>query len=389
MDSMSLPPASPGSPTGPPAGSRAGSRASAVETGRDDDGGRHHGEYKVSGGKLVVADFDVVAGALANVSVSGDFFLEPDEALLEINHALTGLPADAGAAEIAAAVESALPSDAVLFGFSTDAVAVAVRRGLAKATGWTDHHWNIIAPSVLPTHVNVALDEVLTEEVGAGRRNPTLRFWDWEEPSVVIGSFQSVRNELHPEGVARHGISVVRRISGGGAMFMEAGNCITYSLYLPQTLVDGISFADSYAFLDAWVLAALEKVGINAFYVPLNDIATEQGKIGGAAQKRLANGGMLHHVTMSYDIDADKMVEVLRIGKEKLSDKGTTSAKKRVDPLRRQTGLARGEIVAAMMEVFTERYAATASELTPAELDAAHRRVESKFGTAEWLHRVP
>ena len=138
---------------------------------------------------------------------------------------------------------------------------------------------------------------------------------------------------------------------------MEAGNCITYSLYLPQTLVDGISFADSYGFLDAWVMAALEKVGISAFYVPLNDIATEHGKIGGAAQKRLANGGMLHHVTMSYDIDADKMVEVLRIGKEKLSDKGTRSAKKRVDPLRRQTGMARAEIVAAMMDVFTERYA--------------------------------
>jgi lipoate-protein ligase A len=378
----------PASPAGPHAGGPTGSRSGKVEPGTD-DGGRHHGEYKVHGGKLVVADFDVVAGTLANVSVSGDFFLEPDEALLEINRALTGLPADSGAAEIAAAVDAALPPDAVLFGFSTDAVAVAVRRGLAKATGWTEHHWNIIAPSVLPTHVNVALDEVLTEEVGAGRRNPTLRFWDWEEPSVVIGSFQSVRNELHPEGVARHGITVVRRISGGGAMFMEAGNCITYSLYLPQTLVDGISFADSYRFLDAWVMAALEKVGISAFYVPLNDIATDQGKIGGAAQKRLANGGMLHHVTMSYDIDADKMVEVLRIGKEKLSDKGTTSAKKRVDPLRRQTGLTRGEIVAAMMEVFTERYAATASELTEAELDAAHRRVESKFGTAEWLHRVP
>lgn len=384
---MSLPPVSPGGSAG--TASSADGPTSDLGPGSDDAGGRHHGEYKVHGGKLVVADFDVVAGALANVSVSGDFFLEPDEALLDINRALTGLPADSGAAEIAAAVESALPADAVLFGFSTDAVAVAVRRGLAKATGWGDHHWNIIAPSVLPTHVNVALDEVLTEEVGAGRRNPTLRFWDWEEPSVVIGSFQSVRNELHPEGVARHGISVVRRISGGGAMFMEAGNCITYSLYLPQTLVDGISFADSYAFLDAWVLAALGKLGISAFYVPLNDIATDQGKIGGAAQKRLANGGMLHHVTMSYDIDADKMVEVLRIGKEKLSDKGTTSAKKRVDPLRRQTGLTRGEIVAAMMEVFTERYAATASELTPAELEAAQRRVESKFGTAEWLHRVP
>jgi lipoate-protein ligase A len=355
-----------------------------------DPGTRHlHGEYKVPGGKLVVVDLDVVGGALEHVSVSGDFFLEPDEALPEINRALTGLPETSTAAELSAPVSASLPPGAVLFGFSADAVAIAVRRALSKATGWSDHHWNVIAPSVLPTHLNVALDEVLTEEVGAGRRNPTLRFWDWEEPSVVIGSFQSVRNEIHPDGVARHGITVVRRISGGGAMFMEAGNCITYSLYLPQTLVDGISFADSYAFLDAWVMAALEKLGINAFYVPLNDIATQHGKIGGAAQKRLANGGMLHHVTMSYDIDADKMVEVLRIGKEKLSDKGTTSAKKRVDPLRRQTGLARTEIIEAMMEVFSGRYAASPSELTQAELDAARERVATKFGTDEWLNRVP
>jgi lipoate-protein ligase A len=337
----------------------------------------------------VVVDLDVEDGAFTDVSLSGDFFLEPDEALLAINGALVGLPESSTAADIASAVEDSLPEDAVLFGFSAGAVAIAVRRALAKATAWTDHHWNIIAPGVLPTHLNVALDEVLTEEVGAGRRNPTIRFWDWEEPSVVIGSFQSYRNEVHPDGVARHGITVVRRISGGGAMFMEAGNCITYSLYLPQTLVDGISFADSYAFLDAWVMAALKKLGIDAFYVPLNDIATGQGKIGGAAQKRLANGGMLHHVTMSYDIDADKMVDVLRIGKEKLSDKGTTSAKKRVDPLRRQTGLARAEIVAAMMEVFAERYGATPSEITAQELETARERVASKFGTDAWLHRVP
>jgi lipoate-protein ligase A len=350
---------------------------------------RLHGEYKVPGGKLVVADLAVVSGVLKDVSISGDFFLEPDEALLDINRALTGLPEHTPAADLAAAVATALPAEAVLFGFSADAVAITVRRALAKATSWSDHQWNIIGPTVLPTEINVALDEVLTEEVGAGRRNPTLRFWDWEEPSVVIGSFQSYRNEVDPDGVAKHGITVVRRISGGGAMFMEAGNCITYSLYLPQTLVDGLSFADSYPFLDAWVMAALEKLGITAFYVPLNDIATDQGKIGGAAQKRLAHGGMLHHVTMSYDIDADKMVEVLRIGKEKLSDKGTRSAKKRVDPLRRQTGMPRTAIIGAMMDVFTERYGATASELTDAELATARERVAAKFGTHEWLHRVP
>ena len=98
---------------------------------------------------------------------------------------------------------------------------------------------------------------------------------------------------------------------------------------------------------------------------------------------------MLHHVTMSYDIDADKMVQVLRIGREKITDKGTKSAKKRVDPLRRQTGLARAEIIEVMMDVFTDRYAATPSELTDAELEAAAHRVRTKFGTTEWLHRVP
>ena len=351
--------------------------------------GSLHGEYKVPGGKLVVVDLDVVDGRFENVSLSGDFFLEPDEALLSINQALTGLPESSTPGEISAAVTDGLPGGAVLFGFSADAVAVTVRRALSKASGWADHDWEVIPPSVLPTHLNVALDEVLTEQVGSGLRNPTLRFWDWEEPSVVIGSFQSYRNEVDPAGVTRHGITVVRRISGGGAMFMEAGNCITFSLYLPQSLVDGISFADSYAFLDAWVMAALEKLGISAFYVPLNDIATDQGKIGGAAQKRLANGGMLHHVTMSYDIDADKMVDVLRIGKEKLSDKGTRSAKKRVDPLRRQTGLARAEIIKAMQEVFMERYGAKESRVTDVELAIARERVQSKFGTGEWLHRVP
>jgi hypothetical protein len=88
---------------------------------------RLHGEYKVPGGKLVVADLAVVSGVLKDVSISGDFFLEPDEALLDINRALTGLPEHTPAADLAAAVTTALPAEAVLFGFSADAVAITVR----------------------------------------------------------------------------------------------------------------------------------------------------------------------------------------------------------------------------------------------------------------------
>ena len=353
------------------------------------NGNRRHGEYKVPGGKLVVVDLDVRDGKLADVSLGGDFFLEPDEALDDINAALEGLSAETGFGDLAAAVQSRLTPDTVLFGFSPEAVATAVRRALGKATGWGDHQWEIIPPTPLSTHMHVAMDEVLAEEVGAGRRNPTLRFWEWESPSVVIGSFQSLKNEVDPEGAKRHGVTVVRRITGGGAMFMEHGNAITYSLYVPQTLVDGLSFADSYPFLDAWVMESLQKLGIKAWYVPLNDMATDQGKIGGAAQKRFSSGGMLHHVTMSYNIDADKMVEVLRIGKEKLSDKGTTSAKKRVDPLKRQTGLSREDIIATMMDTFTARYGAVQAGISDEETALAEQKVRDKFDTEEWLGRVP
>ncbi|TJZ54498.1 lipoate--protein ligase family protein [Streptomyces piniterrae] len=351
--------------------------------------GKHHGEYKVPGGKLVVVDLDVVGGALRGVRVAGDFFLEPDEALDAINGALEGAPAELDARGLAARIDAALPAGAVLFGFNSEAVGIAVRRAVADAAEWTDFDWQIIHDGPQPPALHMALDEVLTDEVAAGRRPPTLRVWEWDRPAVIIGSFQSLRNEVDRQGADRHGVTVVRRISGGGAMFVEPGNTITYSLCVPDTLVQGLSFAESYAYLDDWVLGALGDMGIKAWYKPLNDIATDAGKIAGAAQKRLASGAVLHHVTMSYDIDADKMVEVLRIGREKLSDKGTTSAKKRVDPLRRQTGLARAEVIDRMIASFRSRYGGSAGAVSDSELTRARELAAGKFSSPEWLARVP
>lgn len=348
-----------------------------------------HGEYKVPGGKLVVADLTLNDGVIESARINGDFFLEPDEALEDINAALTGLSVDTTHADLRTALTGSIRDDAVLFGFDESAIATAVRRATGHATRWEDHAWQIIPPTPLPIMTQVALDQILTEDVAAGRRAPAMRLWQWSHPAVVIGSFQSFINEINPDGVQRHGVTVARRISGGGAMFMEQDNCVTYSLYAPTSLVDGMSFSDSYPFLDAWVMHALADMGVEAFYKPLNDIATPQGKIGGAAQKRLARGGLLHHITMSYDIDADKMTEVLRIGQEKLSDKGIRSAKKRVDPLRRQTGLSRQQIWDAMIGEFQTRYGAKIVELTDDEIQRAEQLAEEKFSRPEWTHRVP
>ncbi|MBX9719250.1 MAG: lipoate--protein ligase family protein [Microbacteriaceae bacterium] len=269
------------------------------------------------------------------------------------------------------------------------ACATTVRRALASATAFADYDWQLLRGPALAPLQQMAMDQVLAEEVGDGRRGPTLRIWEWTSPAVVIGSFQSVRNEVDLDNAERYGFEIVRRISGGGAMFIDPASAITYSLYAPTALVQGMSFAESYAFLDEWVITALRGLGIEASYQPLNDIASPSGKIGGAAQKRLGTGAVLHHVTMAYDIDGDRMVEVLRIGREKLSDKGIKSANKRVDPLKSQTGLSRDEIIDRLVATFRAQYGLSDSAITPAEFDRANTLVAEKFSTHDWLHRVP
>lgn len=254
-------------------------------------------------------------------------------------------------------------------------------------TDWRDHDWQLIHTAPQSPTLHMALDDVLTHEVGAGRRAPTLRIWEWASPAVVIGRFQSLRNEVDGEAARRHGIEVVRRVSGGGAMFIEPGNTITYSIYAPQTLVKGLSFQEAYAFLDAWVLEALAELGIKAWYQPLNDITSEGGKIAGAAQVH-RGGAVLHHVTMAYDIDAAKMLEVLRIGREKLSDKGTQSAAKRVDPLRSQTGLPREAVIGRMVATFRRLHGLSDDSLRADELAQAEALAQTKFGSPAWLGDV-
>src|SRR5262249_3293655 len=236
--------------------------------------------------------------------------------------------------------------------------------------------------------MQAALDETLLTEVAAGRRPPTLRFWAWAEPAVIIGRFQSFRNEIDEVGAKELGVTVVRRMSGGGAMFVPPDLTISYSLYLPENLVAGISIRDSYPLCDRWVVETLHDLGVNAWYAPLNDIASPAGKIGGAAQARKP-GVILHHTTIAYEMNPTEMLRVLRIGREKLSDKGIASANKRVSPLRRQTDLPRESIVERLIEGFQSRFGLDVTALKAEELTAARRLVTNRYGTSAWTRDLP
>ncbi len=91
----------------------------------------YHAEYKIPGGKLLVADLQVEQGRLGQVQLSGDFFLEPPEVLTEINAALTGLPRDASDSQIEAAVRSVLDADVMMYGITVEGIAVVIRRALS------------------------------------------------------------------------------------------------------------------------------------------------------------------------------------------------------------------------------------------------------------------
>jgi lipoate-protein ligase A len=256
---------------------------------------------------------------------------------------------------------------------------------------WRGYYWHLLDEEPQPPALHLALDEVLTRRLGGDERPPTLRLWRWTAPAVILGRFQSVRNEVDEEAAGRYGVQVVRRMTGGGAMFVEPDNAVTYSIYAPPELVAGMSSVDSYAFFDEWVIEALRSLDIDAWYEPINDITSSGGKIGGAAQARRP-GAVLHHVTMSYEMNAAKMLEVLRIGQEKVSDKAIRSVEKRVGPLRQQTQLPRETIIERMVATFAERnteQGLVEDRISPDELVEAKELERTKYGSQEWTYLIP
>jgi lipoate-protein ligase A len=248
--------------------------------------------------------------------------------------------------------------------------------------------WTLLPNHALQPPHQVAMDETLTRATATGQRGAHIRFWNWAAPCVVLGRFQSVRNEVYEDVAAEQGVQLVRRISGGGAMLIEPEGAITYSIVAPESLVAGMSFAESYEFFDSWVIDALRELGVDAWYVPLNDITSSGGKLGGAAQAR-KGGAVLHHTTMAYSMTPGRLTQILRIGKEKLSDKGITSAAKRVGPLRDQTDLDRDVIINHMIGHFRDRYGLAEDGYTREELADLETRVEQKFATRDWVYFLP
>jgi lipoate---protein ligase len=248
--------------------------------------------------------------------------------------------------------------------------------------------WDLIAYTPHSAHMHMAVDEVLLQRVIAGLRRPTVRFWDWIEPTLVVGSHQSVVNEVDVVVAQELGFTVTRRMSGGGTMLCEPDRTITYSLYVPATVVEGLSFRQSYAALDAWAVRAFVALGVPAAYREINDIISPRGKIAGAAQARRRDF-VLHHTTIAHSMDPDLISRLIRIGRERVSDRGVRSADKTVSPLSEFTSMRCADVARHMERSFTTEFRARVSELSREEVDAAIELAKTKYATSGWINRLP
>lgn len=174
---------------------------------------------------------------------------------------------------------------------------------------------------VTDPRINLAIEEYALRELTG---EPELLLFYVNEPSIIIGKNQNTAQEINAPYVEEHGIHVVRRLSGGGAVYHDEGN-LNFSFI---TNDDGKSFHNYKKFTEP-VVRALRELGVEAELTGRNDIQVAGRKISGNAQYA-AKGRMFSHGTLLFDSDLDRVGRALNVRADKIESKGIKSVRSRV-----------------------------------------------------------
>jgi lipoate-protein ligase A len=235
----------------------------------------------------------------------------------------------------------------------------------------------------------MGLDEAVLESVASGSSLPTLRFYGWKPRAISLGYFQGIRDEIDIDACREHGVDIVRRITGGGAVFHDAE--LTYSIVIPEGHpLAPPSILDSYGILCAGIIDGLKELGIISEFSPINDILSGGRKISGNAQTR-KKGCLLQHGTVLINVDVDTMFTLLKVPKEKALGKMIADAKARVTSLSDilHSEIAFEDVVFAVQKGFARALDLDSLEDSPTkeELAKAKELAEIKFSSTEWIFK--
>jgi lipoate-protein ligase A len=193
----------------------------------------------------------------------------------------------------------------------------------------------------------VACDEALLVARAEGSIPDTLHIYRRSRPTISLGYFQSLEDCIDVELAGELGIEVIRRVSGGSAIYTDPGQLI-YCLAISADEIPE-SPRESYPLLCRGVVEALAILGLQAEYRPLNDVEVGGRKISGSAQTR-KRGVVLQHGTLLVDTDIDLMVRLLKAQRDK-----RWRARSEITTLKEELGTVpkMKEVRSAMIEGFS------------------------------------
>ncbi len=230
----------------------------------------------------------------------------------------------------------------------------------------------------LDPYFNLALDEYAMKHIDVDEDF----FFLWQNaPSVIIGKNQNTAEEINQKFIDQNGIKVARRVSGGGAVYHDLGN-LNFTFVIS---VDDPGKVNYKKYVQP-IIDALESMGIKAEASGRNDILVDGLKISGNAQ-RMANGKLMHHGTIMFDLNIENMVKALNVDPDKITSKGVKSVRSRVTNIKEH--LTHGDIHEFWDNL--HYYLSNKGQdqeivLTEDDIAKIQAEADSKFSTWDWIY---
>ncbi len=232
------------------------------------------------------------------------------------------------------------------------------------------------SPSVDP-HFNLALEEYVFEQLP--KENSYFMLWQ-NDNSIIVGKNQNTIEEINTEYVKAHGINVVRRLSGGGAVYHDLGN-INFTFIMDAEKTGTLNFQ---AFIIP-VVKTLQKLGIAAEQNGRNDITIDGRKFSGNAQY-YRRGRVMHHGTILFDSDLSVVAQALNVSKDKIESKGVKSVQSRVTNVREylKDDISLQEFKNILKTYMLEDETLEEYSLTEDDLNCVEKIQKERYDTWEW-----
>ncbi len=235
--------------------------------------------------------------------------------------------------------------------------------------------------------MNMSVEEAIPRAVGEGEAPNTVRFWH-NSNTIVLGCFQSADLEVNYDACKETGTQIVRRFTGGGAVYHDAGN-LNYAISLKKghPLVPDNDLQLVFQRLSEGTVEGLRSLGVRAEFQPINDIQVDGKKVSGAAGS-LRWGTIFHHGCILVASDLAILGRVLNVPRVKLADRHVASVQKRVTTVRDElqkdvtTRDVRDAIVRGIEHSYNVRL--VEGELSSSELSLAKELYDTKYGSSQW-----